>query len=576
MIETFKKIWRFAVSERKNLNKSVAVNILQSILKMLDMLAIYIIVTALFSGSQNKMPALIAAICMALQIISFALCQNFSQLQQTHAGYFMVADKRLRIGNKIKRIPMGFFNESSTGELTGITTSILDMVEFMAPEILVLTLSGLIKSAVFIIMILIFDWRIGLVTLSGAILYLMITSGLEKKSVKGAPARQGALTKLVEAILETVRGMSIVKSFNLTGHGDKNIRNAIDNSQKTCLALERTFTPYLIAQNVVLHISSIIMIILSVLFYLNGSMSLVNAIMVIIMSFVIYGDLQGAGSSLSEMRILASSIDQANKVDQISEIDEKGSAINTLSHSIEFNEVHFAYGSRKVLDGVSFNVADKTTTAIVGPSGSGKTTLCNLIARFWDVDSGSVKVAGHDVKDYSLESLMGKISMVFQKVYLFADTIENNIKFGCPNASHEEVVAAAKKACCHDFIENLPNGYNTMIGEGGENLSGGERQRVSIARAMLKDAPIVILDEATANVDPENEDHLQAAIEALTHGKTIIMIAHRLKTVRNADQILVLDQGRIVQKGKHEELVTQEGIYRRFVGQRSEAAGWKL
>ena len=225
---------------------------------------------------------------------------------------------------------------------------------------------------------------------------------------------------------------------------------------------------------------------------------------------------------------------------------------------------------------ISVTLPDKTTTAVIGPSGSGKTTFCNLIARFWDTDSGSVKIGGYDVKDYTLESLMEQISVVFQNVYLFSDTIENNIKFGKPEATHDEVVAAAKAACCDDFIGSLPDGYQAVIGEGGASLSGGEKQRISIARAMLKNAPIVILDEATANVDPENEDRLQKAIEALTRDKTIIMIAHRLKTVRHADQILVIDHGHIVQQGKHEQLIAQPGIYAVFVGGKKQTVRWKL
>lgn len=225
---------------------------------------------------------------------------------------------------------------------------------------------------------------------------------------------------------------------------------------------------------------------------------------------------------------------------------------------------------------ISVTLPDKTTTAVIGPSGSGKTTFCNLIARIWDTDSGSVKIGGYDEKDYTLESLMEQISVVFQNVYLFSDTIENNIKFGKPEATHDEVVAAAKAACCDDFIESLPDGYQTVIGEGGASLSGGEKQRISIARAMLKNAPIVILDEATANVDPENEDRLQKAIEALTRDKTIIMIAHRLKTVRHADQILVIDHAHIVQQGKHEQLIAQPGIYADFVGGKKQAVRWKL
>lgn len=263
-------------------------------------------------------------------------------------------------------------------------------------------------------------------------------------------------------------------------------------------------------------------------------------------------------------------------IDDTPVMDEKGADITPKSSEIVFNKVDFSYADRKILDQVSFTIPEKTTTAIVGPSGAGKTTMCNLIARFWDVNAGKITIGGTDVRDFKLDSLMKNISMVFQSVYLFADTIENNIKFGCPDATHEQVVEAAKKACCHDFISALPDGYDTVIGEGGGTLSGGEKQRISIARAMLKDAPIIILDEATSSVDPENEDELQRAIEALTHDKTIIMIAHRLKTVRNADQILVLDNAHIVQRGTHAELIQQKGLYADFVSARQEAIGWKL
>ena len=228
------------------------------------------------------------------------------------------------------------------------------------------------------------------------------------------------------------------------------------------------------------------------------------------------------------------------------------------------------------LRGVSFTIREGEFVTIMGTSGSGKSTICNLVARFYDVNAGSVSVGGHDVREFTCESLLRNISMVFQTVYLFHDTVENNIKFGCPDATHEQVVAAAKAACCHDFISALPNGYDTVIGEGGSTLSGGEKQRISIARAMLKNAPIVILDEATASVDPENEHLIQQALSALTKGKTILTIAHRLATIQSADQILVVDQGRVVQKGTHDELIRQAGIYRDFVSERTESSRWTL
>ena len=236
----------------------------------------------------------------------------------------------------------------------------------------------------------------------------------------------------------------------------------------------------------------------------------------------------------------------------------------------------FGYGEIEVLHNLSFQIPQNTTTAIVGPSGSGKSTICNLITRFYDVNSGSVKIGGHDVREFTCDSLLKNISMVFQNVYLFNDTIRNNIKFGKSDATEDEIIEAAKKACCHDFIMALPEGYDTMIGEGGSSLSGGEKQRISIARAILKNAPIILLDEATASIDPENEHLIQQAISELIQGKTIVTIAHRLATIENADQILVVDHGKIVQKGTHDQLIQKKGIYRSFINIRERAEGWSI
>ena len=266
----------------------------------------------------------------------------------------------------------------------------------------------------------------------------------------------------------------------------------------------------------------------------------------------------------------------ANGILCIKQMDINGENIRPKNRDIHLEHVSFAYENRKIIDDVTLDIKENTTTAIVGPSGGGKTTITSLIARFWDVQEGEVTLGGRNVKDYSFDSLMENFSFVFQRVYLFEDTIANNIRFGRPDAAMEDVIEAAKKASCHDFIMSLPDGYDTVVGEGGATLSGGEKQRIAIARAIMKDAPIIILDEATANVDPENEKELTEAIENLTRSKTIIMIAHRLKTVRHADQIFVVDKGKLVQKGKHEELIKEEGIYRNFIIGRKQAVSWKL
>ena len=576
MIGVLKKIWDFAGEEQGNIRKSMILGFFYAVFHMFQIAAIYVVVLALVGGSTDSAPAWQALGLLLASILGRAVLNRFSQLQQTHAGYFMVADKRISIGDKLKRVPMGYFNDQSLGELTGITTTVLDEVESTGPMVLVSILGGLINSAVMLLCVLFWDWRIGLLALAGMLVYLALLSGMEKQSAKIAPKRQRDEARLVEAVLEQLQGMSVIKSFNLTGKGDKRVRQALEDSRANNLAVEKLFTPYIWGQEMVLHLFSVLILAASVGLCLTGAMSLANALMAVIVSFLIFSQIQSAGSGVSALRLVGSSIDHANQVDDIPEMDQRGTAIRPESHEIVFDHVNFSYGSRPILKDVSLTIPDRTTTAIVGPSGSGKTTLCNLIARFWDVDGGRVTIGGRDVREYTLESLMEQVSMVFQRVYLFADTVENNIKFGCPGATHEQVVEAAKKACCHDFISALPDGYGTVIGEGGATLSGGEKQRISIARCLLKDAPIVIFDEATANVDPENEDQLQKAMEALTREKTVLMIAHRLKTVRGADQILVVDQGRIVQRGTHDELIQQMGIYRDFVSERTESSRWTL
>ena len=576
MIGVFRKIWDFAGTEQKNIRNSILLGFVNAVFHAMQLWALFVVLSALVEGSKSKETAFAALGIMLLSIAGKIVTQYVSQLQRTHAGYFMVAEKRVYIGDKLKVVPMGFFNQNSLGQLTAVATTTLSDVENAAPVVLVTSLGGFLNSLVFSLTIFLFDWRIGLIVAAGVVLFLYVVSLMEKRSRADIPKRQAAQATLVEKVLETIQGMSVVKAFDLDDAKGKKVDQAIDESCEKNSVLERAVNPYVAAQQVILNLCSAAILFASISFYLNGTLSLVYCLMMMVSSFMVFEQLKTAGSSMANLRITESSINRANEIDSVPVMDDHGRKIVPETHDIELESVDFSYETRPVLQDVSLRIPDKTTTAIVGPSGSGKTTLCNLIARFWDVNGGRVSIGGHDVKDYTLDSLMANISIVFQNVYLFNDTIENNIKFGKPNATHDEVVAAAKKACCDDFIDALPDGYNTVVGEGGATLSGGEKQRLSIARAMLKDTPIVIFDEATANVDPENEDRLQAAIEALTRDKTIIMIAHRLKTVRHADQIVVLDGGRIVQRGTHDELLAQKGIYSDLVGMREKAIGWKL
>ena len=554
----------------------MAFELLRSIFEALQFVALLIVLRALVEQNITGATAWTALGIMVVSVAGAALCWYLAHNSEGHANYRMCGEKRIHIGERMKYMPMGYFNAQSLGSLTAAATSTMSDLESMSFAVIARTVVGMIRTAVFSLAIMCFDWRIGLVFFVGMLLFLWVNSRLLKKSRELSPGRLAAQTKLVDAVLEYIQGMSVVRAF----HGDKaakqTLNNTIKETENQNFKLERKRIPYNVLEQVVLRVTSVLAILISIWLFLQGDMSLFSCLMMVVSAFLVYSELESAGEMFFMLPMIDASIDRVEEIDRAPRMDEGGSVQVPKSHDISFDHVDFSYGDRKIIDDVSFTIPEGTTTAIVGPSGSGKTTLTSLMARFWDVKKGSVKLGGIDVKDYSLDSLMSNFSMVFQNVYLFNDSIENNIKFGKPEASHEEVVAAAKAARCHDFIMALPDGYDTVIGEGGATISGGERQRLSIARAMLKDAPIVILDEATANVDPENEAELQAAIEALTGGKTIIMIAHRLKTVRHANQILVVDHGRIVQHGTHDQLIQQKGIYADFILNRKAAIDWKI
>lgn len=575
MIKTLSKIYQFSGKMQGTMKKAILFSVLHSLFDMMSFGALAMVFSGLTDGFTTSMIWMIFGITLASMLLKI-YCSYISDFGKVQIGYFMCAEKRIHIGDRMKYMPMGYFNDHNLGNLTSVVTTTMGDIENNASMVLTNILGGYIHAAIITIVMLCIDWRIGLTILCGILLFTWCIGRLQKKSETVSPQRQQAQEALVSNVLEYVQGMLIVKSFNLGQNSNSKMRQAILDSKDKNLKLERTFVPYNMLQQIILYGTSILVIVEGLYLYLNGTMALSICLLMTVASFMLFSQLQSAGNTSSLLRLLDVSIDKVNEIDNTPVMDEHGKPINPPNYNIVFDDVSFSYGEHKILDHVSLSIPEKTVTAIVGPSGAGKSTLCNLIARFWDVDDGKITIGGIDVRDYTLDSLLTNISEVFQKVYLFADTIENNIKFGNPAASHNEVVKAAQKACCHDFIMSLPDGYDTVIGEGGATLSGGEKQRISIARAILKDAPIIILDEATSSVDPENENLLMGAISELTKNKTVIMIAHRLKTVRNADQIFVLSGGHIVQTGKHEDLIRQPGIYADFIGIRKKAIGWKL
>ena len=577
MLNILKKFFDFCTAEdRKKFYQSIYLGIIKSFIIALRIPAIGLVVMGLIEKNLSMQTFWLAlGIMLVSTVLNVWITLKITMLQ-TEAGYHTCAQKRIEIAEHMRYLPMGYFNQNSLGKITSVTTNTLEGLSDVATRVVMMTVQGFLTTGLITILVFLYDWRVGLVLLVGLVLFLLPNTLMRWQVGKVSDDKYQADMDLVAVVLEYSQGIVEVKNYNLVNRSAKKLSKAIEGKSQLDTKMTLVTSPYIALQGMVTKLTGLFMGLFSIYFYLNGSMELLVTIMMIVSGFMIYENLDGVGSFSSLLRIVDLSVDMVNQVLAIQPMDISGQDIEPKSSRIELRDVSFSYGNKKIIDQVSLTIPEKTTTALVGPSGSGKTTLCNLIARFWDVDQGSISLGGHDVRDYSYDSLIRNFSFVFQSVYLFEDTIANNIRFGKPEASQEEVIEAAKKAACHDFILSLPDGYDTKIGEGGASLSGGERQRISIARGIIKDAPIIILDEATANVDPENEEALMQAIQALTRDKTIIMIAHRLKTVEHADQILVLDQGRIVEQGKHQDLLAKQGIYSKFIQERKTAASWRI
>lgn len=497
-------------------------------------------------------------------------------ITQESIGYEVTAEQRIVIGDILKRVSLGFFSKKNAGEIVSAVTTDLSFIELFGMKMIDVVVNGYISSFTMVLCLAFYNGWIALIALLGILMSALFLKLLGNKSRENAPIHQKSQDNMIAATIEYIRGMPVVKAFKQEGVSKEGIYKAYKMSKDINIKIERNYVPYNCLHLFALKTASVGIAVVSGILATNGTMTIPIMLMMSIFSFVIFGHIETVNNAVHVLKIIDATFDKLDDIENVEFIDRNSKDIKLSTYDIQFKDVTFDYEKRDILKNVSFDIPENTTTAIVGPSGSGKTTICNLIARFYDVNKGRVSIGGINIKDMTCDSLLKNISMVFQKVYLFHDTILNNIRFGKPNATFEEVVEAAQKARCHDFIMNLPNGYETVIGDGGSTLSGGEKQRISIARAMLKNAPIVILDEATASVDPENEQNIQRAISALVHGKTIIIIAHRLATIQNADQILVLDKGKIVQRGTHKELIEQEGVYKRFLSIREMAEGWSI
>ena len=578
MLKIIRRVLRLSGNLSKRIWGSFICGFLESMFGLLPIAAVFLVLIELQNGQPitGQTWGIVIGLIAGGLILRMIFKYLVYRLQST-AGFEFVARERIALGDRLRNVPMGFFHDNSVGDITATVTTDLNFLENYSMHILDKVTTGVLSMIVMAGCILAFDWRIGLIFVAGILLSFPIYSHMQKKGKALSAKRQKIQSEAVAATLEYVQGISVVKSFNMCDKNLSDIEDAYESNAAASYGVERVFTPLNMTYSMVFRISACMIMLCAGILAVGGDLSFANLAVILIASFTIFNPIEVMGQMTTMIRTMDAALDRVECIKQAKKIDENGRDIPLDSFDIGFEHVSFAYeNGNPILKDVSFSIPQGSMTAIVGPSGGGKTTITRLIARFWDVQEGSITIGGHDVKEFTCDSLLKNMSMVFQNVYLFHDTIENNIKFGCPDATHEQVVEAAKKACCHDFISALPQGYDTVIGEGGSTLSGGEKQRISIARAMLKDAPIILLDEATASVDPENEVHLQQAISALVKNKTLIVIAHRLSTIRDADQILVVDNGKIVEKGVHAELIQQKGIYQKFWNIRQKARNWKL
>ena len=580
MLALFSRILKLSGKYKCRIQGAFVCAFLESILSKMPIFLAFLVLSGFYQKTLTGTKCLYIGIglvgVVAAQVIVHYLCDRL----QSAAGYMIFTDKRMELGGHLRKLPMGYFTSGNIGKISSVLSTDMVFIEEIAMSTLGNMMSYMLSALILLVFMFFLDWRLGLAAAAVTLLACFTAKGMNKVSLKEAACRQDQSAHLTDAVLSFAEGISVIKSYNLIGEKSEELTGNFRRSRDTSTAFERKMTPWTRGLNILYAVGIAAIFALSVWLQQSGSLSLPYLLGVLLFVFDLFSPLKALYGEASRLTVMNAALDRIEAVLNETELPDKGTAHIPNESSgppeICFDNVTFAYQDKEVLHNISFSMQKNTMTALVGPSGGGKSTIVNLLARLWDVKSGKVTIRGTDIRDVPLAELMEQISMVFQRVYLFQDTIYNNISMGKPDATEEEVYEAAKKARCYDFIMALPDGFQTVIGEGGATLSGGEKQRISIARCILKDAPIVILDEATASVDTDNESYIQEAINELVKGKTLLVIAHRLNTICQADQILVIADGRISEQGTHDELIAKAGIYQDFVNIRKKSSGWSL
>ena len=576
MLRFIRRMLKFAGEYAGGIRGAFVISFFDGLFLNVPIVVLLLVLMKIVDNSIQAADAWIFGAILLASVIIQCILRRLYYGMASSAGYKICARERMSIGDRFKRFPMGYFTEGNIGRVSSVIAVDLTFTEEHGMTSMDKVINAYISIIIGCAMLLVIDFRVALISIIVSVVAIIALNGIQKVAKKQAPIRQKQQEAVTSAVLEYTKGISVIKAFNMAGDKAKNIKKTFEETRDHAIDFEEKFVPPSIRYDTYFSLGIALTVFSATYYCFHGSLDIAVMIMIAIFIFRLYKPMQSLGAMTGIMRVMEAGLDHYEALKNVDIIDENGRDMALDRFDIQFKNVTFAYEKQDILKDISFKIPEHSMTALVGASGSGKTTIANLIVRFWDVQQGEVLVGGVNVKEMTCDSLLKNMSMVFQNVYLFKDTILNNIKFGKPDATHEEVVEAAKKARCHDFIMELKNDYETMVGEGGSTLSGGEKQRISIARAILKDAPIILLDEATVSVDPDNEKHIQAAINELVKDKTLIVIAHRLHTIRNADQILVIDEGQLVQKGTHRELINQGGVYRNLWNKRMSAMGWKI